>query len=293
VIVGAPIDSMGAAGLDDVPFGCELMPATLRAAGLAATVGAPDEGDMAIRIVGRDVDSGTGMFGWPSVAEVTTAIRVRIAALLGAGKVPVVIGGCCATVPGAVAGARDALGPIGLAYVDGHLDLYDAVTTPTREAGDMPIAVISGLGPAAWCEHVGAPLVDPQRIVLLGASDREEAASLRSRMPEDLGIPVELSPAVIRSIGPAHAGRGALGRLGDKYWVHLDVDVLDQREFSATDYPKAGGLSLDDAAALLCPLTGSSGMVGFSVGCYSPDMDPDGDCARSLSGLLGKVLRQS
>jgi arginase len=290
VIVGAPIDSVGAASVADARFGCELMPSTLRAAGLGTAVGAPDEGDIAIRIVGREVDSETGMFGWPSVAEVTTAIRVRIAELLGAGKVPVVIGGCCALVPGAIAGARDALGPVGLAYVDGHLDLYDAITTPTREAGDMPIAVISDLGPAPWCEHVGAPLVDPQRLVLLGAADREEAASLRSRMPEDLGIPVELSPAVVRSIGPEHVGRSALDRLGDKYWVHLDVDVIDQREFPATDYANVGGLSLDDAAALLRPLTGSPGMIGFSVGCYNPDMDPDGDCARSLVGLLSEVL---
>jgi arginase len=70
------------------------------------------------------------------------------------------------------------------------------------------------------------------------------------------------------------------------------VDVLDQREFSATDYPNSCGLGLDEAAALLLPLTGSSGMIGFSVGCYNPDIDPDGDCARSLVGLLGQVLGQ-
>ncbi len=293
MIVGAPIDSVGAVGPGDARFGCELMPGTLRAAGLATAVGAPDEGDMAIRIVGRDVDSETGMFAWPSVAEVTTSIRVRVAGLLRAGKVPVVIGGCCALVPGVIAGARDAAGPVGLAYVDGHLDLYDAISSPTREAADMPVAVIAGLGPAAWCAHVGAPLLDPRRLVLLGAADREEAASLRSRMPEDLGIPVELSPAVVRSIGPEHVGRGALDRVGDKYWVHLDVDVFDQREFPATDYPISGGLSLDDATALLRPLTGSPGMIGFSVACYNPDMDPDGDCARSLVGLLGEVLSKS
>ncbi|MCW2935789.1 MAG: Arginase/agmatinase/formiminoglutamase [Actinomycetia bacterium] len=292
MIIGAPIDSVGAASAGDAPFGCELMPATLRAAGVVTAVGAPDEGDMDVRIVGRDVDSETGMFGWPSVTEVTTTIRARIAGLLTGGKVPVVIGGCCALVPAAIAGVRDALGPVGLAYVDGHLDLYDALTSPTREAADMPIAVIAGLGPAAWCEHVGAPLVDPERIVLLGAADRDEAASLRSRMPEDLGIPVELSPAVVRSIGPEHVGQGALDQVGDKYWVHLDVDVFDQREFPATNYPNSVGLGLDEAAALLRPLTGSSGMIGFSVGCYNPDIDPDGDCARSLVSLLGKVLGQ-
>jgi arginase len=292
VIIGAPIDSVGALGSDAALSACELMSATLRAAGLVTAVGAPDEGDMAVRIIGREVNPETGMFSWPSVAEVTTAIRARIAGLMSAGRIPVMIGGCCAIVPGAIAGARDVVGPVGLAYVDGHLDLYDADTTPTREAGDMTIAVISGLGPAPWCEHVGAPLVDPQRLVLLGAADREEAASLRSRMPEDLGIPVELSPAVIRSIGPEHVGRGALDRVGEKYWVHLDVDVLDQREFPATDYPNSAGLSLDEAAALLLPLTRSPGMIGFSVGCYNPDADPDGECARSLVGLLGEVLGQ-
>src|SRR5258708_111854 len=176
------------------------MPGALRTAGLVTAVGAPDEGGMAIRIVGRDVGSQTGTFRWPRV--------------------------------------------------------------------------------------------DPRRLVLLGAADREEAAPRPSRMPEDLGIPVELSPAVVRSIGPEHVGRGALDRVGDKYWVHLDADVFDQREFAAIDYPVSRGLSLDDTAALLRPLTGSPGMIGFSVGCFNPDMDPDGDCARSLVGLLGKVLRR-
>jgi hypothetical protein len=31
-------------------------------------------------------------------------------------------------------------------------------------------------------------------------------------------------------------------------------------------------------------------MIGFSVGCYNPDMDPDGSCARDLVTLLGTVL---
>jgi hypothetical protein len=33
-------------------------------------------------------------------------------------------------------------------------------------------------------------------------------------------------------------------------------------------------------------------MIGFSVGCYNPDIDPDGDCARSLVSLLSAVLSQ-
>lgn len=289
-MVGVPIDSVGAAGQGDAPFGCELMPATLRAAGLTAAIGVPDEGDMDVRIVGRDVDRVTGMFGWPSVASVSTAIRARVAGLLRDGCTPVLLGGCCALVPGALAGVRDVLGPIGLAYVDGHLDLYDATTTPTQEAADMPIAVVANLGPAPWCEHVGAPLVAPERVALLGSADRAEAASLGSVMPEDLGIPVEMSPAALRSAGLANAGRGALDLVGERYWVHLDVDVFDRREFPATDYANRYGLTLAEVSDLLQPLTRSPGMAGFSIGCYNPELDPDGDCARALVDLLGVVL---
>jgi arginase len=288
-MLGVPIDS-AAAAKDDPPLGCERMPAVLREAGLATAVGIPDAGDMDVRIVGQDVDAEAGMFGWPSVAEVTTAVRARVAELLDAGTVPLLIGGCCALVPGALAGARDAIGPIGLAYVDGHLDLYDASTSPTREAADMPIAVIADLGPAPWCEHVGAPLIEPRRVALLGPADRAEAASLGSAMPEDLGIRRELSPQGLRSVGLASAGRSALDRVGGKYWVHLDVDVLDHHEFPATDYPNSDGLSLAEAAALVRPLVRAPGMIGFSVGCYNPDIDPSGSCARDLVSLLGTVL---
>jgi arginase len=128
-------------------------------------------------------------------------------------------------------------------------------------------------------------------VALLGPADRAEAASLGSVMPEDLGIPVEMSPTALRSAGLANAGRDALDRVGDKYWVHLDVDVFDRREFPATDYPNADGLTLAEVGDLLQPLTGSPGMVGFSVACYHPELDPDGDCARALVDLLGVVLR--
>lgn len=290
IILGVPIDSVGAAKPGDAPVGCELMPGALRSAGLVAAIGAADAGDMDVRIIGRKRDSAAGMFGWPSVARMTTAIRGRVASVIADGNVPVLVGGCCTLVPGALAGARDVLGPLGLAYVDGHLDLYDAASSPTGEAADMPIAVVTGLGPALWAEHVGAPLITPERLALLGAADRAEAASMRSRMPEELGVPVELTPVMLRSVGLAAAGTAARDRVGERYWVHLDVDVLDQREFPATDYPNASGLSLAEAAALLRPLTQSAGMAGFSVGCYNPQRDPSGDCARSLTRLLGSVF---
>jgi arginase len=297
VLVGVPIDCVGAPAPDHAPFGTELSPAALRAAGVGGALAGEDGGDLDVRLTGRDRDAATGVLGWPAVVEVTDAVRDRVRDLVAGGRLPVVLGGCCTLLPGALAGARDALGPLGrslgLAYLDGHLDLYDGRTSPTGEPADMPVAVVSGLGPPGWAALVDAPVVAADRLVLLGPRDREEAASLGSALPEQLGIAAELTPTDLRALGPDEAGRRARDRLaasGGRYWVHLDVDVLDEVEFPATDYLMPGGLTLAELAGVLTPLTRSSALAGISLGCYNPQKDDGGRGALALVGLLAQAL---
>ncbi len=171
VTIGVPIDSVGRSG------GTETAPTVLRDLGLTEALGAHDEGDLAVRIRGEARDPVTGLVASDDVLATTRAVRGAVAASLKAGQRPFLIGGCCAELPGALAGARDALGaPLGLAHVDGHLDLYDGETSNTGEAADMPIAVALGLGPAAWVEAAGGATTIPERTALVGFRDRAEAS---------------------------------------------------------------------------------------------------------------------
>jgi arginase len=312
-LVGVPIDCVGAPRPGDAPFGTELAPAALRQAGLARAIGADDAGDLPVRLVGQARDAETGVVGWPSVRSVTSAVRARVRDVVTAGDLPFLAGGCCTLLPGALAGARDALaatgptaagptpagrtatGPaaIGLAYLDGHLDLYDGQTSPTGEPADMPISVVTGNGPAAWSADVGAPVADPARLALLGPRDRGEAVAGGSVMPENAGLEAELSPAALRARGLAEAGRAAARQVSGgagRYWVHLDVDVLDEQIFPATDYPMPGGLTLDELYDLMAPLLAGPGLAGVSLGCYNPDKDPARSGAAALVSLLGAML---
>jgi arginase len=222
---------------------------------------------------------------------VTDALRTTVADVVARGDRPILVGGCCTLLPGALAGARDAVGEVGLAYIDGHLDLYDGVTSPTGEPADMPIAVIAGHGPAAWVSHVDAPLVPPARLVLLGPRDRDEAADLGSVLPEEIGLAPEVTPEEIRRAGADATGIAARRRLGDgPFWVHVDVDALDQDEFPATDYLMPGGLLLAELVALLTPLLRSSRLVGLSVACYNPEKDPSGTHAARLVDALASAF---
>ncbi|MBS1885058.1 MAG: arginase family protein, partial [Actinobacteria bacterium] len=184
VTIGVPFDSVGRGG------GTEFAPGTLRELGLPEALGARDEGDLAVRIRGAERDPATGLLASADVLASTAAIRAAVADALARGERPFLIGGCCAELPGALAGARDALGSApGLAYLDGHLDLYDGETSTTGEAADMPISVALGLGPAAWVAATGGPSVPPGRTALVGFRDRAESVADGMRQPEDLPRP--------------------------------------------------------------------------------------------------------
>ena len=182
---------------------------------------------------------------------------------------------------------------MGLAYLDGHLDLYDGQTSTTGEPADMPISVITGNGPAAWSADIGAPLVGPGQLALLGQRDRDEAVEYGSVLPEEAGLDPELTPADLRGQGVTAAGAAVRDQLigsAGRYWVHLDVDVLDEQAFPATDYLMPDGLSRDELTGLMRPLLASPALAGLSLACYNPVKDAGGAGARYLVSLFRDLL---
>lgn len=282
--IGVPIDSVGRDG------GAEHGPAALRDLGLAAVLGGEDRGDLAVRIRGEERDPESGILAGPDVLAATATIRAAVAERIGAGARPFLAGGCCAELPGALAGARDALGEIGLVHLDGHADLYDGSTSASGEAADMPVAVALGLGPEAWVATAGGPSVAPERLALVGFRDRAESLAYGMRQPETIDPTPLLRPVEdLRSAGPGAAAAEVAATLAEQgpFWLHFDVDVLDQAVFPATDYLMPNGLSWDELAEVLPPLLASPQLIGASLGCYNPDKDPGLTCGRTLVAALG------
>jgi arginase len=291
-VVGVPIDSVGSSD-EGSPFGTEMAPAALRELDLPARLGARDLGDLDVRITGADRDPTSGIRGWPSVGAVTGRVREGVRAVIADGESPFLLGGCCTMVMGAVAGARDQLGRVGIVNVDGHIDAYDNRTSPTGEAADMPVAALMGVG---WggllAEMQPDPVVAFGDAFVIGARDMTEAADLGA-LPQRLGIVVHGAVAV-RS-DPEGAGRLAVHHFGQAstapaYWAHLDVDILDEGVFPATDYLMPGGIDFDQLEAVLRPISEDPAMIGLSLGCYNPSKDPDGHCGQALASLLEDVL---
>jgi arginase len=177
--------------------------------------------------------------------------------------------------------------------LDGHFDLYEGDTSQTGEAADFPLAAAIGRAPEALLERTGGPVVDPERIELLGPRDEEEAVGFGSPVPREVGISHvrdrdSLRGADLQTVGAEAAERLAEG--GRRYWLHLDVDVMDQEAFPATDVLMPDGLSVGELRELIAPLLAHPGLAGVNLVCFNPEKDPDrtgGDALAelALSGL--------
>lgn len=290
--IGVPIDSVGLGRAE--PHGTERSPTALRAAGLDR-LGWVDAGDLDVRIPDHDRDAATGLVGIDGVLSTTDGVRAAVASTIAAGQRPFVLGGCCALLPGALAGARDAIGGLGLVYVDGHLDFYDGVTSPTGEAADMPIAVVLGDGPGPWVERVGrVPVVDPRAIAILGYHDEDELADIGDQLPARRAAGIfDADADTIRRTGPGSVGSEALKHVQQTarpVWFHVDLDVLDQDVFPATDYLISGGLDWDQLVELIGPVVRAPELVGWSLSCYNPEKDPDGRSGREIIAAIERVF---
>jgi len=72
--------------------------------------------------------------------------------------------------------------------------------------------------------------------------------------------------------------------------VHFDVDVLDDAIMPAVDYRQEGGLTWDEAAALLQGLLEQPGARGLEVTIFNPNLDPDQSITRNLCDLIARAV---
>ncbi|MDF1750934.1 MAG: arginase family protein, partial [Alphaproteobacteria bacterium] len=256
-LLGVPVDCEG------VPGGTARAPTILRRLGLIqALPDLKDSNDLPVEIIGTNRDPNTGIKALDDVKHVIDETHEQVTRLLKESSFPLLIGGCCTNVVGAIAAASQISNQVGLVYIDGHLDLYDGRTSQTGDFADMPMNFILGKGNASLGPKMDCwPGLAPQTVSLVGFRDREIALRDKSLMPEDLPIPPQLIDAdAIHASTPSAIAEKIIcyqQSVASQFWLHLDWDVLDEVDFPSSDYPMPNGLTWTQLSDLLRPLVQS------------------------------------
>lgn len=275
------------------PSGVELAPEVLRAVGLHSILGCDDAQHVAVPSYDDRRDAATGVLNPDGIAEVARSLAEVIQSALQANRLPVVLGGDCSIVLGPLLALRRR-GRYGLVYLDGHADFQHPDDEPNGEVASLDLALATGRGPRLLTDLDGlAPLVRAEDVALIGYRDFDDNDRFGSEHVHDSGItvldyrdlragtiPLVLDRALTTVTKPELQG----------FWVHLDVDVLDDAIMPAVDYRQEGGLSWDEAAHLLQGLLSRPGACGLEVTIYNPNLDPDRSIARELCGLIGRCV---
>jgi arginase len=287
-LIGAPSSAAGFAP------GTEKAPAALRSAGLVQRLQSigyevVDFGDCAPRQFAND-DEHRRARNLPEIVAALNDLKPRAELATKSGGLILVLGGDCVQSVAVLTGARRYYKQISLLWFDRHADLNTPASTPSGRLDGMALAAIQGRGSAELVRFWGEPpLVREPDTLIYGLQEvdpPEQEFLSRSPMRHTYAVDIQQKGAV-------SAAQAALGQLHTdtrEFMIHLDLDVIAQEEFAATNVPGSGGLSLAEVQTSLSEFVKQKNLLALDIGQYNPDKDPDGSAGKKLVEFLVEAL---
>jgi ornithine--oxo-acid transaminase len=205
----------------------------------------------------------------------------------------VVLGGDHSCAIGTWNGARAGLrrrGPLGLIWIDAHMDAHTALTSPSGRAHGMPLATLLGAGDPALNFFGDKVCVSPERTFLIGVRsfEHEEEALLRR-----LGVRV-VGMAEVRKRGLMAVMREALLVAGTDvagFGLSIDLDAIDPADSPAVSTPEPDGIPSAQLLVALPMACRSPRLLGVEVAEFNPTRDEDGRTAHLVERIVDVIAQ--
>ncbi len=272
--------------------GCRLGPDALRALDLTGTLrtrGIPALWDEIVRRPESDRSANDPR----RLRDFCEDLASAVGTVIGRGLRPVVIGGdhsCAIATWSAVHRVRP--GPLGLVWIDAHMDSHTPETSPSGALHGMPLAVLLGYGARELIAlDPAGPKLLPKHVCLVGVRSFEPA---ESALLERLGVRVfmmhevrrrGLTACLTEAIAIARRGTVATG-------LSLDLDALDPVDAPGVGTPAERGIRARELIAALCGLAESMDPIAIEITELNPLRDPDGRTARLVAEILLAALAE-
>jgi len=225
------------------------------------------------------------------IAGLCRNLADEVALALRSNEFPVVIGGDHSVAIGTWSGVARALAePVGLLWIDAHLDSHTPETSYSGAIHGMPLACLLGRGDKRLLNiGLAGQQISAAHTVVLGP---------RSYEPEELEFLRSMQVRIIDSDEILHRGfadcldeaiaivAGAPSGFG----VTLDLDAIDPRLAPGVGSPEPDGLVVHDVVEAMRRIGGLPGLKAVEIVEYNPDRDRHGTTAGLISDLIGELL---
>src|SRR5688572_6176622 len=278
------------------PDSVEHLADALLDAGLARRLDARRHARLAVPPYDARRDPDTKILNAARIRDFSVMLADIVGPVVARGAFPVVLGGDCSILLGNLLALRRSGTRHGLLFLDGHADFYQPEASPTGEAADMDLALSTGRGPDLLANLEGLrPLVRDEDVAVLGPRDADQAREYGSQPLPPTIFAQDLQE--VRRVGADDAARAAIEQLARPelagFWIHLDVDVLDDAIMPAVGYPMPDGLSWQELETALNAAMRSGRARGINITVFEPKLDATGSIARDLVNTLARGLVRS
>lgn len=226
-----------------------------------------------------------------AVGAIAAHLAHRAHELVSQGRLPLVLGGDHSCAIGTWKGVARALaprGPLGLVWIDAHMDAHTPETTPSGMLHGMPVACLLGHGDPRLAA-AGPEALDAQRVCLVGVRSFESGEAV---LLNRLGVRVfrmgeveRRGLAEVMDEAIAIAGGGAGG-----YGVSLDLDALDPRDAPGVGIAVRGGIRAFELRRALTRLGRDPALAALEIAEYNPYRDRNGATARLIEDIVLSLL---
>lgn len=208
------------------------------------------------------------------------------------GSLPFIIGGDCSILLGPLLTLRQK-GDYALFYLDGHTDFMWPALSKTGGAGGMVAAFAAGRGPEKLTNILNLkPYIREEQIWCVG--NREYVDWYEAAVEHSKATYVPLSK--LREKGIKHHVESFIKQIYTEnlngFWVHFDVDVLNDLVMPAVDSRTPDGLQYEELHEVLIPLLGDPKIAGLTLTILDPDLDPKGLYTREFVDQMDKLFKK-
>ncbi|MEO8402173.1 MAG: arginase [Gammaproteobacteria bacterium] len=226
------------------------------------------------------------------VTEACQALADEVIKLIQQEKFFTVIGGDHTSAIGtwsAASASKHDQGPLGLIWIDAHMDSHTPETSETGNLHGMPMACLLGAGSSALINMAGEfTKFRPEHVCLIGVRSFEQGeVELLDKLNVRIFYMPEVKQRGLKAVLADAIKIATHGTAG--YGISIDIDSMDPADAPGTGVAEPDGLAAKELCQVLTGLAQDERLIGAEIAEFNPRFDKNQMTEKLIAQLLAAI----